>query len=75
MSDSDWIVVATYGDSTEADIAAGRLEASGIPARIDRHGAVGLFGPGHSGMTVRGVDVRVPAEQLDAARVALDLEE
>ncbi|HEX9691818.1 MAG TPA: DUF2007 domain-containing protein [Gemmatimonadales bacterium] len=75
MSDSEWVVVANYGDSVEADLAAGRLESCGIPARVDRHDAVGIFGPGHSGMSVRGVDVRVPADRLQAAREALDLTE
>ena len=75
MTSADWVVVASYGDSLEADVAHGRLASSGIPARVDRHGAVGLFGPGHSGMTVRGVDLRVPAELLEAAREALDLDE
>lgn len=71
----DWEVVATFGAMHEADLARGRLEASGIPCRIDQRGAVGLFGPGFAGDTVRGVAILVPRTKLDEARVALDLDE
>ena len=71
----DWQVVATFHAMHEADLAKGRLEASGIPSRIDRRGAVGLFGMGFGGDTVRGVAILVPRTQLDDARHALDLNE
>ena len=59
----------------EADLAKGRLEASGIPCRIDRRGGVGLFGLGFAGDTVRGVAILVPRTMLDEARMALDMDE
>ncbi len=68
-----WATVATYGATFEAEMAAGRLESVGIPSRIDQRGAVGLFGPGHQGRTVRGVALMVPANKLDDAKAALDL--
>jgi hypothetical protein len=75
MSESKWEAVVTYGTLYEAEIAAGRLESSGIPFRLDKRGAVGMFGPGHEGKTVRGVALLVPVERLDDARLALDLNE
>ena len=71
----EWSRVATYNALYEAEIAAGRLESAGIPHRLDQQGAVGLFGPGHAGQSVRGVALLVLKEHLDDARMALDLEE
>lgn len=71
---TEWSRVATYNALYEAEVAAGRPVAEGIPHRIDQQGAVGLFRPGHAGQSVRGVALLVPAEHLTAARVALDLE-
>jgi hypothetical protein len=73
QSKPGWVTVATYGATFEAELAAGRLESVGIPSRIDQRGAVGLFGPGHQGRTVRGVALLVPADKLDDAMAALDL--
>lgn len=72
---SDWTVVSSYGALYEAEIAAGRLQSSGIPSRIDQRGGVGIFGPGHEGRTVRGVALLVPTDRLQDAREALDLED
>ena len=72
---SVWERVTTYGTLYEAEIAAGRLKDVGIPVRIDQRGAVGLFGPGHEGRTIRGVALLVPTDRLSEARFALDLEE
>ncbi len=72
---STWERVTTYGTLYEAEIAAGRLRDVGVPVRIDQRGAVGLFGPGHEGRTIRGVALLVPADRLSEARFALDLEE
>ncbi len=75
MSGHDaWEVVATFGATYEAELAAGRLQSAGIPSRIDQRGGVGLFGPAHQGRTVRGVALLVPKQCLDDARLALDLE-
>jgi hypothetical protein len=70
----EWETVATYGATYEAEIAAGRLQSSGIPSRIDQRGGIGVFGPAHEGRTVRGVALLVPKERLEAARAALDIE-
>lgn len=75
MTRDSWEVVATYGAMYEADLAAGRLDAEGIPHRLDQRGAVGLFGPGHGGKSVRGIALLVPASHVDVAREALDLDE
>jgi len=72
--DTAWVVFAEYGAVYEAEIAAGRLDSAGILSRIDRGGAVGIFGPGHAGSSVRGVRLYVPADSIGAAREALDVE-
>ncbi len=59
--------------SFEAELATGRLAGVGIPARIDQRGGVGIFGPGHAGLTVQGVVLLVPATQLEEATAALDV--
>ncbi len=71
----DWQVVATFGAIHEADLAQGRLEASGIPTRVDKRGAIGLFGPGFAGDSVRGVAILVPRTKVEEARLALDLDQ
>ena len=71
---TEWSRVATYNALYEAEIAAGRLDSADIAHRIDQQGAVGLFGPGHAGQSVRGVALLVAKEDLEAARQALDLE-
>ena len=71
---AEWQVVATYGALYEAELAAGRLESAGIPSRIDQQGGVGIFGPGHEGLTVRGVALLVPGAELESAKRALDLD-
>jgi hypothetical protein len=76
MSQTDsWAVVHTYAALHEAELAAGRLQAAGIPSRVDQRDTVGLFGPGHAGRSIRGIAVLVPAGRLPAARSALDLED
>lgn len=74
MSDETWTGIASFGSLVEAEIAAGRLESADIPFFIDQRDAVGLFGPGHAGTTVRGVVLRVPPDFVDDARLQLDLE-
>ena len=75
MTDTDtWEVVATYGALYEAEMAAGRLQSAGIPSRIDQRGAVGLFGPGHQGRSIRGIALLVQVDQIDDAKAALDID-
>jgi hypothetical protein len=69
-----WTVVETFGAMYEAEMAAGRLQSVGISSRIDQRGAVGLFGPGHLGRSVRGIALLVHEDRLTDAREALDIE-
>lgn len=73
LSDSGWVAVAEYAAGYEAELAAGRLESVGIPSRINQQGGVGIFGPGHTGSSVRGISLAVPEARLEEARDALDL--
>ena len=70
---SDWMDIARYGSLVEAELAGGRLESADIPFLIDQRDAVGLFGPGHSGTSVRGVTLKVPPDFAADARAELDL--
>jgi len=73
MGNEDWTEIARFGSLVEAELAGGRLESVDIPFFIDQRDAVGMFGPGHSGSSIRGVTLRVPLDFADDARVALDL--
>ena len=74
MSGTSWAVVAEYGALFEAEFAGQRLESAGLTWAINAQDTVGVFGPGFAGATVRGIQLLVPADQLDAARTALDLD-
>ncbi len=66
----DWIEVASFTSRAEADVARTALEATGIDAVIHADDA------GHAGalpLSLRGVEVRVPADRWAEARVALGL--
>lgn len=71
---SDWTSIASYSTLIEAELAGGRLESADIPFLIDQHDAVGLFGPGHSGASMRGITLNVPPDLAEEARVELDLD-
>ena len=73
MNHDEWRVLATYASGLEADIALALLEAAEIPAIRDNNDTVGIFGPGFQGASARGITVRVPAVELEAAREALNL--
>ena len=75
MNVTDWVPLAEYAAVYEAELAAGRLASVGIPSRINQHGGVGVFGPGHAGASVRGVTLEVPHTRLEDAQVALDLKD
>ncbi len=70
-----WITVASYGAVYEAELAATRLEAAGIPFRLNKGGAVGIFGAAFQGKTPSGVEVLVPSHEVEAARETLDLQD
>jgi hypothetical protein len=66
----NWAVVATFAQVYEAEIAKAILESAGIPAQVlGEH--VGVFGPGWSGMAIRGVRLVVPSTMLDDANEVL----
>lgn len=75
MTEAHWTPVAEYPSLVEAELAAGRLQSAGIGSRVDQRGNIGLFGPGHAGSTIAGVQVLVLEGDLEAARLALDLED
>lgn len=75
MSNDDWTGIATFGSLVEAEVAAGRLESADIPFFIDQRDAVGIFGPGHAGLSVRGVLLKVPNDFVEDARRELGLDD
>jgi len=67
-----WVSVATFAAGLDADIAVQQLEAAGIPAIARGNDIVGLFGPGFTGPSARGVEVVVPSPFADEARSLLE---
>jgi hypothetical protein len=67
----EWVVAASYGAAYEADIAAAKLDAAGIPVRVRGNDTVGIFGPNFGGYTARGIDVLVPQAFAADARLLL----
>jgi hypothetical protein len=66
-----WVVAASYGAAYEADIAAAKVDAAGIPVRVRGNDLVGIFGPNFGGFTARGIDVLVPESLAADARLLL----
>jgi hypothetical protein len=66
-----WVVIAEYGAAYEADIAAAKLDAAGIPSRVRGNDLVGIFGPNFGGFTARGIGVLVPQAFAADARLLL----
>ena len=66
-----WVVVTTFGAPYEADIAAAKLDAAGIPVQVRGNDLVGIFGPNFGGYTARGVDLLVPQGFAADARLLL----
>ncbi|HEX7979518.1 MAG TPA: DUF2007 domain-containing protein [Gemmatimonadaceae bacterium] len=71
MSRPQWVPVADFASSFEADLAVVRLESAGILAVARGNDIVGVFGPGFAGSSARGVRVLVPSDAVDAAREIL----
>jgi hypothetical protein len=63
-----WTKLINCAAGLEAEILVERLHAAGIDATVRGNDIVGIFGPGFSGPTARGVDVLVPASALEAAK-------
>ena len=66
-----WVRLANFGSGLEADIVVARLRGAGLRAQARGNDIVGIVGPGFQGTTARGVDVLVPAQELDEARAIL----
>ena len=70
MSDTDLVVVHTFSNRVEADLAKSALDAAGIEALVRSDDAGGL----RPHMTfVNGADLLVRPEDAEAAREVLDL--
>lgn len=63
--------LASFPNRLQAEMAAAVLESNDI-AHTVRGDDVGIFGPGHIGPTVLGVEVWVAEEQLEEARRILE---
>lgn len=63
--------VASFPSRLEAGFAAGILESNGI-IYVIRGDDVGIFGPGHQGPFVKGVDLLVGESDLAEARQLLE---
>ena len=64
-------IIAEFASPVEAEIAAGRLIADGIDARVEYRGALGtpILNPGHAGgvvILVAREDAKVATEILDS---------
>jgi hypothetical protein len=68
----NWVPLAEYASTLEADYAAARLRDAGLHV-LTNSPAPGVFGPGFSGSIIQGVRLLVPAAELELARQALDL--
>ena len=66
-----WVTVTTCSSGLEADFAVQQLASAGIDAVARGNDIIGIFGPGFSGATARGVDVMVPSHMLEDAREVL----
>jgi hypothetical protein len=66
-----WVNVANFASVLEAEMFAERLRSAGLFVTTRGNDIVGLFGPGFSGPTARGVDVLVTSDGADAAREIL----
>lgn len=66
------VKVASFPSRVEAGLAAGILESNGIAHSI-RGDDVGIFGPGHLGRSVLGIDLLV--DEADHARATELLED
>ncbi len=64
------VVIATFADSWEANLARGKLESAGIPATLADENVVATGGGFYANIT-GGVKLRVPARDVDRALAAL----
>src|SRR4051794_3115277 len=64
------VTVATFGQSWEAHLACGKLEAAGIPAVLADENIVGTGGGLYTNMT-GGIKLQVPAVDVERAAALL----
>ena len=69
----NWVLLAEYASTLEAEMAAARLRDAGLHV-LTNSPAPGVFGPGYAGTVVTGVRMFVPADEVDRARDALDID-
>ena len=67
-----WVEVASFAREDEARLAAGRLEAEGIPTRLYPEDPGDYYGPSTSAMLGQPIQVLVPGHRLLEARDVLD---
>jgi hypothetical protein len=67
-----WVEAASLTREDEARLAAGHLEAEGIPARLYPEDPGAYYGPATSAMLGQPIRVLVPANRLLEARDVLD---
>jgi hypothetical protein len=67
-----WVPVARFLREDEARLVAGRLEAEGIPSRIDPEEIGTYYGPAVEALMRHGIDVLVREDRLLEARQLLD---
>ena len=67
MQTENWVKLATYGTTFEAEGAKATLESAGIPAMLQSHVGAGLGGAGFQGGTPAGTALLVPSRELDRA--------
>jgi hypothetical protein len=65
------VKIASFASRVEAGIAGGVLESNRIAYTL-RSDDVGVFGPGHQGRSVFGVDLLVAEVDREAARRLLE---
>ena len=69
-----WALLAEYGSAAEADLDLGTLELEKVPTLV-RGLEPGIFGPGFTGATPRGIRIYVPRSAIDHARELIGLAE
>jgi len=62
-----WVRLVNFPAAWEAESLVEQLRSAGLHATTKGHDT-GIFGPGFSGATPRGVDVMVTSDGLAAAR-------
>ncbi len=66
-----YVLLATFANGFEADLARERLEAEDIPV-LAKGSNVGMFGGAFQGSVTGGVSLFVPSPEIDRAKALLD---